>query len=105
MEIEYESIVFNFLCDTYELLDATAYSNARFGQGAGLIHLDNVACVGMEPNITSCTYDADTSDCLHTEDASVSCVTDCKSSIEIVVLCFLYPCSQAFSFSFFRAVF
>ena len=57
--------------------DATAHSNARFGQGTGPIFLDNVACTGEEDNLTSCTYDPNTADCFHSEDAGVSCVADC----------------------------
>ena len=53
--------------------DATAYSFARYGQGTGPIHLDNVACTGTEDALVNCTYDSDTSDCSHFEDASVLC--------------------------------
>ena len=54
-------------------LDATAYSLARYGQGSGPIHLDSVACTGTENALVNCTYDSDTSDCFHFEDASVLC--------------------------------
>ena len=53
--------------------DATAYSFARYGQGSGPIHLDNVACTGTENALVNCTYDSDTSDCSHFEDAGVLC--------------------------------
>ena len=53
--------------------DATAYSFARYGRGTGPIHLDNVACTGTENALVNCTYDSDTSDCFHFEDASVLC--------------------------------
>ena len=53
--------------------DATAYSFARYGRGTGPIHLDNVACTGTEDALVNCTYDSDTSDCSHFEDASVLC--------------------------------
>lgn len=55
------------------LLDAVAFSNARYGPGTGPIHLDDVACTGMESGITDCVYDRDTSNCRHVEDASVNC--------------------------------
>ena len=67
----------NITC-CFKFVDSTAYSNARFGQGSGLIHLDNVACTGTEDSLLSCTYDADTSDCFHSEDAGVSCDPECK---------------------------
>ena len=49
------------------------FSNARFGPGTGPIHLDDVACTGMEAGITDCPYNRDTSGCLHIEDVSVTC--------------------------------
>ena len=57
--------------------DATAHSNARFGQGTGPIFLDNVACTGEEDTLISCTYDSNTADCFHSDDAGVTCVADC----------------------------
>ena len=63
--------------------DATAYSFARYGQGTGPIHLDNVACTGTEDALVNCTYDSDTSDCSHFEDASVLC--QCEHSVIFVL--------------------
>ena len=60
---------------TSTLVDAVAYSNARYGQGTGPIWLDNLACTGVEYNLTNCTYDPDTTDCRHFEDAGVLCNT------------------------------
>ena len=78
----YSKISFNTSCCCFifftSFLDATAFSNARFGPGTGPIHLDNVACTGTETQITECLYDPDSSDCLHFEDASVSCSENCK---------------------------
>ena len=59
-------------------IDATAISNAFYGQGSGPIHLDDVACSGSETNILQCTYDSVTSDCGHSEDAGVQCAIDSK---------------------------
>ncbi len=61
--------------------DATAYGDAFFGPGTGAILLDNVACLGTEANLTSCSSTTDTSDCVHAEDASVTCIPDCKDGI------------------------
>ena len=66
--------------------DAIAYTGAHFGQGTGPILLDNVACTGAEYNLTSCRYDADTSDCRHYEDAGVRCNTTCGYSVMCVVI-------------------
>ena len=66
--------------------DATAFSNARFGAGAGNIFLDNVACVGTERNLSSCVANTDTSDCSHANDASVRCQVDCECCCIIVAI-------------------
>ena len=46
---------------------------AKYGQGSGTIWMDGVSCQGDEVSLKECTYDADTSDCSHSEDASVEC--------------------------------
>ena len=55
------------------LSDATALIFAAFGQGTGPIHLDDVQCRGFEDALLNCTYDSNTADCIHVEDASVRC--------------------------------
>lgn len=55
--------------------DATALSLAFFGKGTGPILLDGVQCNGTEDRLVDCVHDSGTSDCLHTEDASVHCQT------------------------------
>ena len=35
--------------------------------------LDDVACTGTQTNILQCTFDANTADCGHSEDAGVQC--------------------------------
>jgi len=65
----------------HSLVDAVAYSNARYGQGTGPIWLDNLSCTGAEYNLINCTYDPDTTDCQHFEDAGVLCNTTCMFSI------------------------
>ena len=52
---------------------ATAYSNARYGQGSGSILLDNVGCTGTENRLIDCYYSSHTADCSHSEDAAVYC--------------------------------
>ena len=53
--------------------DATAYSRAHFGQGSGTIVLDDVQCTGTEETLVGCSYDSNTLDCTHSEDAGVRC--------------------------------
>ena len=60
--------------------DATAYSNAYFGQGNGSVVLDDVTCVGNESRLVGCQYTAN-NDCTHSEDAGISCKAECKCMI------------------------
>ena len=57
---------------------ATAYPAAHFGQGSREILLDDVNCTGLEAQLLTCRYDTVTSDCNHSEDASVQCQPESK---------------------------
>ena len=51
--------------------DAVAYT---FGQGSTLpVVLDDVSCSGTESRLIDCTYDSNTADCSHSDDAGVRC--------------------------------
>ncbi|XP_072445308.1 scavenger receptor cysteine-rich domain-containing group B protein [Chiloscyllium punctatum] len=51
-----------------------AKAQAYFGQGVGIIHLDNVKCKGNESLLNQCSHIGwDVHNCDHTEDASVMC--------------------------------
>ena len=73
----------NFACKNFLLninlimhflsIDVTALRLSPFGGGTGPIHLDDVRCVGFEDALVNCTYDPNTADCLHFEDAGVRC--------------------------------
>ena len=54
---------------------ASAYSSAYFGQGSGLILLDNVTCTGSESTLANCGHlgVGVTRSCSHSEDAGVRC--------------------------------
>jgi len=55
--------------------DATAYSNAHFGQDTSIIiALDDVACTTTQSRLIDCTHYSNTIDCSHSEDAGVQCV-------------------------------
>ena len=55
-------------------LGAIAFSNAFFGEGSGLIWLDEVSCFGTESSLLSCPHDQlGVHDCIHFEDAGVNC--------------------------------
>ena len=53
----------------------TAIGRAMFGEGAGTIWLDEVACSGTESELQDCAHNGvGINDCRHREDASVACV-------------------------------
>ena len=61
---------------------ATAYSEAFFGQGTGLILLDEVNCAGTESRLTNCFANPISShDCSHTEDAGVRCTSSGSGTV------------------------
>ena len=69
---------------------------AEFGEGSGTIYLNDVACTGSESRLMDCTYDPDTSDCGHHDDAGVRCVPG-----EIIVYNYIlrtesYTCQSIF---------
>ena len=55
------------------LLDAEARLRGSFGQGRGLIFLDNVNCSGTELELRNCMYQGVGVYCSHYEDAGVVC--------------------------------
>ena len=70
-------------------IDASAFSNARFGRGSGQILLDDVQCTGSEGRLIDCRYDQNTGDCSHYEDASVRCQPKSKET-DIVLAMYIY---------------
>ena len=58
----------------YNLLDAVPFSNVHFGNGAGLIHLDDVDCTGSESKLLDCRHRSSVH-CTYgyNEDAGVRC--------------------------------
>ena len=53
----------------------STYGSAYFGEGSGPILLDNVACTGDEPTLSSCSHlgVGITRSCSHAEDVGVLC--------------------------------
>ena len=51
-----------------------AYSDAQFGEGCGIIWLDDVQCNGSESNLFDCPNNGPgIHNCSHSEDASITC--------------------------------
>lgn len=56
----------------WNLTGAVAYRSAHFGEGEGVIGMDDVQCVGSESNLLECSHTKD-HNCGHYEDAGVTC--------------------------------
>ena len=56
------------------MIGAIPFTDAFFGEGTGLIWLDDVTCAGNEPDLFSCpARDLNQHNCAHSEDAGVRC--------------------------------
>ena len=54
--------------------DAEAFGRAYFGEGDGVIFIENVQCNGSESSIIDCpSSEVGIHDCSHSEDAGVRC--------------------------------
>ena len=48
--------------------------NAFFGEGTGIIWLDELECTGMEENLLECTHSGvGQTNCRHSDDVSIIC--------------------------------
>ena len=56
----------------------SALIEAAFGQGSGLILLDNLHCTGSESHLIDCLHSGiGNHDCSHSEDAGAVCACEC----------------------------
>lgn len=69
------------LCSTYfksavtVCIGAEAFDTTIFGEGRGMIWLDNVQCVGSESHLLNCLVNSSRiNPCLHIQDAGVRCL-------------------------------
>ena len=69
----------------YTHADAQAFSSAYFGRGSGPIYLDNVACGTTENRLINCSFDMNTAEDTHAEDAGVRCSSTCKCIKTVLV--------------------
>ena len=69
-----------FYWGVFVFTGATYYMNAYFGQGSGPIFMGSVGCGSSDTALLACSYDPDTSEDNHEEDAGVRCGGKCINS-------------------------
>ena len=78
--VEQHEWLVNFHSCMYLSTGATAFNNAHFGAGLGLIFLDDVQCSSSSNQLLECSSRPIlTHNCLHTDDAGVGCEGMCGS--------------------------
>ena len=70
---------------------ATARRLAFFSQGTGAIVLDDLRCVGNESSLFNCPHSGvNIHNCVHAEDAGVTCPPRKWSYLHILLCCYFY---------------
>ena len=102
IEINYNSGGWGTICDDlWSIEDAdvacrmlgfksafSATRRASFGEGSGIIWLDNVQCNGTESSLLECSHNGlFKHNCKHSEDAGVSC----SSELKLCLCCISHP--------------
>ena len=71
----------------HTLAGAAHFSSAYFGQGSGPIFMDNVECGNDDTVLLACSYDPNTSEDSHGEDAGIRCKGECFIAIHTCTGC------------------
>ncbi|XP_072051923.1 uncharacterized protein [Amphiura filiformis] len=87
---EWDIIDARVVCRQLGYSDAIRHTvGAEFGQGTGVIVLDNVACTGEETNLYECPLQPRVpfgrNNCKHAEDAGVVCLVDSTFSLKFLI--------------------
>ena len=78
-------------CVFYNVIGATVQDFAFYGQGTGLIVLDDLACTGSESSLFSCDHRGINShNCGHFEDVGVTCMGKNRYTILLWFSFFFY---------------
>ncbi|XP_045211106.2 neurotrypsin-like [Mercenaria mercenaria] len=67
----------------------SVYSQASFGQGTGPIFHDDLQCARWETTLSECPglHDPAKVDCVHSEDAGVSCIPPAEMHASVPIIC------------------
>ena len=78
------NFVFYLYSSSLSSTDAVAVRNARFSPNHAIpILMDNVFCTGSETQLVNCSYDPNTSEDSHFEDAGVRCFSENGNNIKL----------------------
>nr|KAG5706613.1 hypothetical protein BaRGS_005683 [Batillaria attramentaria] len=71
---QWDNLDARVVCRSLGFTGGAAFGLARYGQGTGPIHMDNVFCQGNENSLGDCGFVTGSEvNCQHSEDASVQC--------------------------------
>ena len=70
---------------------AVARTSAYFGQGTGIIVLDDAQCIGIESALLACQHTTN-HNCAHSEDAGVTCTGRMNTAGTVTPCIFLCLC-------------
>ena len=76
----------------YNSENSSALTHSFYGAASGPIHLTNVQCDGNEDTLQQCSHNQDAEECVHDEDAGVSCTGILPQAPLALLLIFVFYC-------------